>query len=81
MLIPLYSIIGGLGVGIAYGCPIAVSAQWFPDKRGLAVGLTVLGFGFSAFVIAQTNAFLIGELRWNSQQPEDLRCGILPDIP
>ena len=59
MLIPLYSVIGGLGVGIAYGCPIAVSAQWFPDKRGLAVGLTVLGFGFSAFVIAQTNAFLM----------------------
>src|SRR5512136_907602 len=44
-LIPLYGIIGGLGVGIAYGCPIAVSAQWFPDKRGLAVGTTVLGFG------------------------------------
>jgi OFA family oxalate/formate antiporter-like MFS transporter len=59
MLIPLYGIVGGLGVGIAYGCPIATSAQWFPDKRGLAVGLTVLGFGFSAFVIAQTNVFLM----------------------
>lgn len=59
MLIPLYGIIGGLGVGIAYGCPIAVSAAWFPDKRGLAVGLTVLGFGFSSALITQINKFLL----------------------
>ena len=59
MLIPLYGIIGGIGVGIAYGCPIAVSAAWFPDKRGLAVGLTVLGFGFSSAIITQLNKFLL----------------------
>jgi len=59
MLIPLYGIIGGIGVGIAYGCPIAVSAAWFPDKRGLAVGLTVLGFGFSSAIISQVNKFLL----------------------
>ncbi|MDH7597058.1 MAG: OFA family MFS transporter [Methanothrix sp.] len=45
-----YGVIGGLGVGIAYNCPITTSARWFPDRRGLAVGLTVLGFGFSAAV-------------------------------
>jgi MFS family permease len=43
-----YGIVGGLGVGITFNCPITTSARWFPDKRGLAVGLTVLGFGFSA---------------------------------
>ncbi len=43
-----YGIIGGLGVGIAFNCPITTSARWFPDRRGLAVGLTVAGFGFSA---------------------------------
>jgi OFA family oxalate/formate antiporter-like MFS transporter len=59
MLVPLYGIIGGIGVGIAYGCPIAVSAAWFPDKRGLAVGLTVLGFGFSSAIITQINKFLL----------------------
>jgi len=58
MLIPLYAIIGGLGVGIAYGVPIACSAQWFPDKRGLAVGLTVLGFGFSSALISYAYLFL-----------------------
>jgi MFS family permease len=60
MLYPTYGIIGGLGVGIAYGCPVAVSARWFPDKRGLAVGLTVLGFGFSAFFTANIATYLIG---------------------
>jgi OFA family oxalate/formate antiporter-like MFS transporter len=60
MLYPTYGIIGGLGVGIAYGCPVAVSARWFPDKRGLAVGLTVLGFGFSAFFTANIANYLIG---------------------
>jgi len=60
MLYPTYGIIGGLGVGIAYGCPVAVSARWFPDKRGLAVGLTVLGFGFSAFFTANLATYLIG---------------------
>ncbi|RXA18995.1 MFS transporter [Methanosarcina sp. MSH10X1] len=50
MLAILYGVVAGVGVGIAYGCPITTSARWFPDKRGLAVGLTLLGFGFSAFV-------------------------------
>lgn len=60
MLIPLYGVIGGLGVGIAYGAPITTSAQWFPDKRGLAVGLTVLGFGFSSAIITYTSKFMLG---------------------
>ena len=56
----LYGIIGGIGVGIAYGVPVAVAARWFPDRRGLAVGLTVLGFGFSAFFTANIAGYLIG---------------------
>jgi OFA family oxalate/formate antiporter-like MFS transporter len=59
MLYPTYGIIGGIGVGIAYGCPVAVAARWFPDKRGLATGLTVLGFGFSAFFTANIATRLI----------------------
>ena len=60
MLYVVYGIIGGTGVGIAYGVPVAVAARWFPDKRGLAVGLTVLGFGFSAFFTANIASWLIG---------------------
>ena len=56
----LYGVIGGLGVGIAYGVPVAVAARWFPDRRGFAVGLALLGFGFSAFVTANVAGVLIG---------------------
>jgi len=59
MLYIVYGIIGGIGVGIAYGVPVAVAAQWFPDRRGTAVGLTLLGFGFSAFVTANIAGYLI----------------------
>ncbi len=48
----LYGVIGGAGVGIVYGCPIAVVAKWFPQKSGLAIGLTVMGFGLSALITA-----------------------------
>lgn len=48
----LYGVIGGAGVGIVYGCPIAVVAKWFPRHSGLAIGLTVMGFGVSALVVA-----------------------------
>jgi len=60
MLFILYGVIGGIGVGIAYGVPVAVAARWFPDRRGLAVGVTVLGFGFSAFFTANIAGWLIG---------------------
>ena len=59
MLYVMYGIIGGVGVGIAYGVPVAVAARWFPDRRGLAVGLTLLGFGFSAFFTANIAGYLI----------------------
>ncbi len=54
----LYGVIGGLGVGITYNCPIVTTARWFPDKRGLAVGLTLLGFGFSAAIVSPLVDFL-----------------------
>lgn len=55
-----YGVIAGAGVGIAYGVPVAVAARWFPDKRGLAVGMTLLGFGFSAVITANIAGYLIG---------------------
>lgn len=51
-LIMSYSVLGGLGIGIAYVCPIATCIKWFPDKRGLVTGLAVAGFGAGAFFLA-----------------------------
>lgn len=51
-IIATYGVLGGIGVGIVYGIPIAVVTEWFPDKKGFAVGLTLLGFGLSPFITA-----------------------------
>jgi OFA family oxalate/formate antiporter-like MFS transporter len=40
-----FGVIGGTGNGFGYATPIPVMAKWFPDKRGLAVGLAVGGYG------------------------------------
>lgn len=60
-LIITYGVIGGLGVGIVYGAPLAVSSKWFPEKKGLAVGLTLAGFGLSPFVTAPIARKLIAQ--------------------
>jgi MFS transporter, OFA family, oxalate/formate antiporter len=45
-----YGLIGGFGNGMAYITPVATVTKWFPDKRGLASGMVVMGFGFGAFI-------------------------------
>ena len=54
-----YGIIAGTGLGIAYGVPMVVVSQWFPDKKGLAVGATIVGFGLSPLVTAPLANYLI----------------------
>ena len=51
-LILTYGVLAGTGVGIAYGVPMVVASRWFPDKKGLAVGLTIVGFGLSPLITA-----------------------------
>jgi OFA family oxalate/formate antiporter-like MFS transporter len=48
-----YGVIGGLGLGMGYITPVATVTKWFPDKRGLASGMVVMGFGLGAFVFNQ----------------------------
>jgi MFS transporter, OFA family, oxalate/formate antiporter len=54
-----YGIIGGAGVGITYNATIGSSARWFPDRRGLAVGITILGVGISPLITAPLGNYLI----------------------
>ena len=44
-LLYLGAAIGGIGAGIIYGASIGNALKWFPDRRGLAAGLTAAGFG------------------------------------
>ncbi len=55
-----FSVIGGLGIGTAYVCPIATCVKWFPDKRGMITGLAVAGFGAGALVFTPiAKAFIV----------------------
>jgi OFA family oxalate/formate antiporter-like MFS transporter len=64
-LILTFSILGGIGIGAAYVCPIATCVKWFPDKRGLITGLAVAGFGAGAFFFAPLAKGLISGTPYN----------------
>jgi MFS family permease len=47
-----YGGLGGLGLALSYTPPVQTLMQWFPDKKGIASGLTIAGFGSGAFLFA-----------------------------
>jgi len=51
-----FGVIGGLGNGFGYATPIPVMAKWFPDRRGLAVGLAVAGYGGGSAIFGPLSA-------------------------
>ena len=57
-----YGLIGGIGNGLAYVVPIATLIRWFPDRRGLITGLSVMGFGLGAFFIGKIVPGLINSM-------------------
>lgn len=52
-------VIGGCGLGIGYLSPVATLIRWFPDRRGLATGLAIMGFGGGALIGAPLADLLI----------------------
>ncbi|WP_240376699.1 OFA family MFS transporter [Bacillus piscicola] len=45
-----FGVIGGLGLGFGYIAPVSTLVKWFPDRRGLATGMAVMGFGAGALI-------------------------------
>ena len=54
-----YGVIGGMGLGIGYISPVSTLVKWFPDRRGLATGLAIMGFGFASLIASPIIANLI----------------------
>ncbi|GGA74901.1 MFS transporter [Neiella marina] len=54
-----YGVLGGIGLGIGYITPVSTLVKWFPDRRGLATGLAIMGFGFGAMIGAPVFNFII----------------------
>ena len=59
-----FGVIGGLGNGFGYATPIPVMAKWFPDKRGLAVGLAVGGYGAGSAIFGPLSPVADPQLGW-----------------
>ena len=51
-----YGVIGGAGIGLGYVTPVATVAKWFPDRKGLATGVVVMGFGVGALLLSKVLA-------------------------
>lgn len=57
-----YGICVGLGVGMVYGCTVSNAVKFFPDKRGLAGGITTAAYGVSSVLIPPLANMLIDTL-------------------
>ena len=71
-----YGVIGGCGLGLGYVSPVSTLIRWFPDRRGMATGMAIMGFGGGAVIAAPLNEYLIHRF---SQQPRYL--GALETVP
>jgi len=52
-------VIGGIGCGLGYISPVSTLVKWFPDRRGMATGMAIMGFGGGAFLAGYLNVFLM----------------------
>jgi MFS transporter, OFA family, oxalate/formate antiporter len=59
-----YGLIAGTGAGIIYISTVANAVKWFPDRRGLAAGLTAAGFGGGAAITIMPIAATISSMGW-----------------
>src|SRR5712691_11123795 len=63
-----YGVLGGCGLGLGFNTPISILLRWFPDRRGLATGMAIMGFGGGAILAAPLSTALMRRLpprpRW-----------------
>jgi MFS family permease len=45
-----YGVLGGIGLGLGYISPVSTLIKWFPDRRGMATGMAIMGFGGGALI-------------------------------
>lgn len=54
-----YGVLGGMGLGLGYVSPVSTLTRWFPDKRGMATGMAIMGFGGGAMIGAPLIRWLL----------------------
>jgi len=70
-----YGVIGGCGLGLGYVSPVSTLIRWFPDRRGMAAGMAIMGFGGGAMIGARMKEYF---LRHFYRAPEYL--GTVSDV-
>ena len=55
-------VIGGIGCGLGYISPVSTLVKWFPDRRGMATGMAIMGFGGGAFLAGYLNVFFMNRI-------------------
>ncbi len=55
--------LGGIGLGIGYISPVSTLVKWFPDRRGMATGMAIMGFGGGAMIGAPLATLLMARFR------------------
>jgi MFS family permease len=54
-----YGVLGGCGLGLGYVSPVSTLIRWFPDRRGMAAGMAIMGFGGGAIIATPLQERLI----------------------
>jgi OFA family oxalate/formate antiporter-like MFS transporter len=73
-----YGVLGGIGLGIGYITPVSTLVKWFPDRRGMATGLAIMGFGFGAAIGGPVYNYIMSEVAASKlgMAEADFRAGI-----
>ena len=59
LLYLFYGVIGGIGLGTGYITPVSTLVKWFPERRGFATGIAIMGFGFASLIAGPVIQLLI----------------------
>ncbi len=54
-----YGVVGGTGLGLGYITPVSTLIKWFPDRRGMATGMAIMGFGGGAMIASPLSERLL----------------------
>lgn len=56
-----YGVIGGAGLGLGYVSPVSTLIRWFPDRRGMATGMAIMGFGGGAMLATPLKEYFLAK--------------------
>ena len=63
-----YGFVGGIGLGIGYISPVSTLIKWFPDRRGVATGMAIMGFGGGAMIGSPLAVALMAHFKASAPQ-------------